>query len=251
MRKWTFKEDYHVCKFCETYKYLFIRDELLDELMNVLESTGFSDRSRNAVQKRARYYRSLAFGQDVHDLPKQVRELYRVHTSESYNVDHCKKLEAYIATKRQGALTSDELDLFDESAPSLAHMVHKPKGRGFTKVLEDFIEESHLRPKTKIYSDVGMKQDTFSAIRRGKYATVSRENVFRICFGLRLNYDNAIQLMKSCGMTFRAAEILDTVVEYHLQAGPSKRDGDAYKYDCELIDIDLLDSGADTLFSEW
>ena len=118
-------------------------------------------------------------------------------------------------------------------------------------VLEDLIRESCIRPKTKIYSDVGMKQDTFSSIRRGKYPTISRENVFRICFGLRLNYDNATMLMRSCGIIFREEQVLDTVVEYHLKKGPTKRDGEFFKYDCELIDTDLLDSGTNTLFSEW
>ena len=89
------------------------------------------------------------------------------------------------------------------TATDLTHMVHKAKGRRFVDVLEDLIGESCIRPKTRIYSDVGMKQDTFSAIRRGKYSTISRENVFRICVGLRLNYDNATMLMKSCGIIFR------------------------------------------------
>jgi len=133
----------------------------------------------------------------------------------------------------------------------LVNMVHTARGRRFVDVLEDLIRESCIRPKTKIYSDVGMKQDTFSSIRRGKYPTISRENVFRICFGLRLNYDNATMLMRSCGIIFREEQVLDTVVEYHLKKGPTKRDGEFFKYDCELIDTDLLDSGTNTLFSEW
>ena len=64
--------------------------------------------------------------------------------------------------------------------------------------------------------------ETYSAIRRGKYKTVSRENAYRLCFGLRLNYDDAIKLMGSCGLAFRGDSVLDAVVEYFLKQGPTK-----------------------------
>jgi hypothetical protein len=253
MKRWSFREDYLVGKFCEDHKYMFIEGELLDELIEMLADAGFSFRSRNAVMKRARYYLPLTFGQDeyVKHIPKQVRELYRVLTSEEYNSDHREKLAAYITNKNQHTILDDAQDAVFGSATDLTRMVHTAKGPRFVDVLENLIGESCIRPKTKIYSDVGMKQDTFAAIRRGKYSTISRENVFRICFGLRLSYDSATMLMRSCGIIFREELVLDTVVEYHLKKGPTKREGEFFKYDCELIDTDLMDSGVETLFAEW
>jgi hypothetical protein len=253
MKRWSFREDYIVGKFCENHKYMFIERELLDELVEALAEAGFSFRSPRAVQQRTRYYLSLALRQDVLYIPKQVRELYRVLTSEEYNSDHREKLAAYIVNKNRHTGLDDVQDVAFGTATDLTHMVHKAKGRRFVDVLENLIEESCIRPKTRMYSDVGMKQDTFSTIRRGKYSTISRENVFRICFGLRLNYDNATMLMRSCGIIFREELVLDTVVEYHLKKGPTRRDEldrKLFQYDCELIDTDLLDSGVETLFSE-
>ena len=251
MRKWTLQEDYIVCKFCKEYECMIIKDQLLDGLMSKLAVEGFDSRSRDAVQKRAYAYLLLLGGQDANYIPKQSRELYRVFASKEYNLCHREEINSYIASKQRGAFTNGAFDISLKSTNSLTNMVHIANGRSFIDVLEDYIQESCIKPKSNIYRDVGMKQDTYSSIRRGKYSTVSRENVFRLCFGLRLNYDNAVKLMKSCGVTLRDNEVLDTVVEYHLKRGPSKRDGEAYKYDCELIDVDLLDSGVNTLFSEW
>jgi hypothetical protein len=192
----------------------------------------------------------LAFDQNAGYIPAQVHKLYTVLTSEQYTSDHREALKAYLAKKNSNTFTSGEIDAFGESANSLTHMVHTPKGRRFIDVLEDFIQESQITPKSSIYRDIGMKQNTYASIRQGKYATVSRENIFRICFGLRLHYDKADILMKSCGISLRDNEAMDTVVEYHLKQGPTKLDKGIYKYDCELIDVDLLDSGANTLFSE-
>ena len=142
-------------------------------------------------------------------IPKQVRELHRVLTSEEYNHDHRQELISYIADRQQCATLIDVQDFSFKPETNLTNMVHTAKRRRFVDVLEDLIGESGIRPKTKIYSDVGMKQDTFSSIRRGKYSTISRENVFRICFGLRLSYDSATMLMRSCGIIFREELVLD------------------------------------------
>ena len=251
MKKWSLREDYIVCKFCEEHKQQFIEDALLDEVINILETEWCPLRSSNAVQKRARYYLLLALGQDAEYIPAQVHKVYNVLANEQYTSDYRETLKAYLAQKNSNTFVDGEIGVPGESINSLTHMVHTPKGRRFIDVLEDFIQESQITPKSSIYRDIGMKQNTSVSIRQGKYATVSRENIFRICFGLRLDFDKASLLMKSCGISLRDNEAMDTVVEYHLKQGPTKLYKGIHKYDCELIDIDLLDSGAKTLFSEW
>jgi hypothetical protein len=163
----------------------------------------------------------------------------------------------------------------NESQSNLTHMVHKAKGRKFIDVLEDYIQRSGIRPKSRIYRDVGIKQETYSSIRRGKYKNVSRENVYRLCFGLRLRYDDAMVLINSCGYSFRGDSVLDSVVEYFLMQGPTEvsvnkiyeneddnidnersnkrkrqksKEQICYIYDTYLIDADLQESKVPELF---
>ena len=77
-------------------------------------------------------------------------------------------------------------------------------------------KEKKKKLKNKLKSELYnwyINENTFNAIKRGKYPTVTRENVFRICFGLRLSYEESKRLMSSAGHEFRRDEKLDCVVE--------------------------------------
>jgi hypothetical protein len=81
-----------------------------------------------------------------------------------------------------------------------------------------------------------------------------------LCFGLRLNYDEAVKLIRSGGYAFRDDSVLDVVVEFFLRKGPQKADVNrekvkgkyiekiCYSYDTILIDSDLLESNESVLF---
>ena len=254
-QRWSFSEDYIIAKFCQEHRYLRVDGNLLDELILRLHQNGFSSRSENAVNKRAKDFVYLFRGCDSSNATKQVKEIYGILSNEGYRA-HQENLKAFIAEKQQ--MYDEQFDGHLSTDPnSLSHMVHIAKGPKFIDVLEDYIQKSGIKPKSKIYSSIGISDDTFSAIRRGKYKSVSREHVFRICFGLRLRYDDAVTLVNSAGYFFREYEILDIVVEYHLRRGPTYDSVDKYRgketlcyiYDTQMIDTDLLDSGEKALFS--
>lgn len=270
-KRWSFNEDYIVGKFCSEDPYMVATDDRLLELIERLDQAGVNPRSRLAVKKRLGYFTDLFLGFDMSQTPKQVRAIYEVLNNEGRE-NHLSQVLEYINNRSQCEDPIVDMACLVGEPDDLSHMVHTAKGRKFIDVLEDYIQNSGIRPKSRIYNDVGMKQETYSAIRRGKYKTVSRENVYRLCFGLRLNYDDATKLMGSCGLAFRGDSVLDAVVEYFLKQGPTKgsvnrlvkkenkpedentnkkektKEQACYIYDTILIDADLVESKVPELF---
>ena len=264
-KRWTLKEDYIVGKFCGNNPYFCLADKYIDELMSKLSDAGFNARSRNAVQKRVTDYWCLFTGYGTSKATKQVITIFNIINDEGHK-NHLEQLQGHIQYRKQSPVV-DDLDTFSATPNDLHNMVHVAKGRKFIDELDEYIRNSDIRPKSRIYRDVGMSQETYSAIRRGKYKTVSRENIYKLCFGLRLNYDDALKLMKSIGITFRNDSVLDAVVEYFLMQGPTvdstnrvipEEDKNkkkpklvekiCYIYDTYRIDADLIESNEPELF---
>ena len=63
---------------------------------------------------------------------------------------------------------------------------------------------------------IGMKPDTFSSILRGKYKHVQRDNVLKICIGLKLHLDEAEELLKSASLSFSDGDMTDIVIKSFL-----------------------------------
>lgn len=253
-QRWSLGEDFIIAKFCQEQQYQDICDNLLDELIDRLRQKGFSSRSKRAISKRARDFTYLFRGWGSEHAAKQVKQIYGLLSNEGYN-NHLKELKAFI-TERQQSYSRGKLDFLNSPADQKIHMIHRAQGRKFVDVLEDYIANSGIKPRSRMYRDVGMSEDTFSAIRRGKYKTVSRENLFKICFGLRLKYDDAVMLMKSCGCALQDSNVLDSTVEYFLRKGPTVncvykdkgKEKICYIYDTFQIDADLIESGESELF---
>jgi len=260
-KRWSFREDYIVGKFIEKTLYLALTDERLDELIKLLSDDGFDSRSRVAIHKRAVCYKNLFLYNDDLCNNSQILAIYRILNNKGYS-EHLIQLHEYISKRCKDACEIEEQYNLSENPSNLIHMVHKAKGARFIDILEDYIQNSGINPKSKIYREVGMKQETYSAIRRGKYKNISRENIYKLCFGLRLNYDDAIRLMEAGGCKLRGDSVLDAVVEYFLRQGPTvdsvnrvkQEKGNKYEekvcyiYDTYQIDADLLESEESELF---
>ena len=94
-QRWTFEEDYIVCKFCQEKKCNDITDHNLDELMIRLNENGFSSRSKIAVEKRARDYTYLLRGWESQYAVSQVRTVFQCLTN-SYEVECQQWIGRYI-----------------------------------------------------------------------------------------------------------------------------------------------------------
>ena len=244
-KRWSFKEDYIVCRFAYENAWLCISEEMLDCLMLELKETGFSSRSKSAIAKRAHDFQMLFIGINATRVPNQIRAIYQGFSDRINNPDLTKRIKTYITKAyAPNATTSIEVDstadLFSKH-DDLTNLIYKiDYASTFPMVLQKLIDKKGFKKYKEIYNRIYMKQDTFSSILRGKYAQVKRENVLRLCVGLKLSIDEAEELMRSAGFYFSEGDILDVVIKANIVN---------QCYDTFYIDSELCENNAPTLFA--
>ena len=83
--------------------------------------------------------------------------------------------------------------------------------------------------------------DTFSAILRGKYKDVKKDNILRICVGLELKVEEAEELLNSAGYMLSDAIMTDVVVKAFLWNRV---------YSAVAINLELYENNAQMLFDD-
>ena len=135
------------------------------------------------------------------------------------------------------------MNLLTATQQNLYKLVFKlPQASTFKEVLFRFIEQKGFKKHSDVYNACFVKRDTFNAIKKGKNYGVSKRTVMQFCFGLKLNYDEAVVLMASAGYAFAPSNLTDVIVEYYLK----KEIHDIFE-----VNISLYDSGADLLFQSY
>lgn len=223
-KRWSFEEDYIVCKFCIEKQYDDIEGRLLDELVNRLVESGFGSRSHVAVYKRARDFTFLLRGWESPYAVEQVRIIFAELSGRNENAQLRKSIKSYIA-EVYNPNAPIELDnrsynhlsnVFDKT-DDLTHLVHTIKYEStFPMVLQKYVDLKGIKKHNSMCKRIGMKPDTFSAILRGKYPVVKKENVLRLCVGLELNIDQAEELLNSAGYILSDAIMTDVVIKAFL-----------------------------------
>ena len=234
-QRWSLKEDYIVARYCLENPWAYASDENIKEIMLQLKNAGYRYRSASAVTKRAHDYERLQRNNvDYLSISSRQKDIYRIAYSLHNNIGLSKFVSQYSAEVYQPKNTDDSIidggsfggiNQWESFIP-----LEMPKlGPSFQDILEEFIDkfyyentqheinwQNRKKLKNKLKSELYnwyINENTFNAIKRGKYPTVTRENVFRICFGLRLSYEESKRLMSSAGHDFRRDEDLDNIVE--------------------------------------
>lgn len=228
-QRWSFKEDFIIAKYCFENPWAYSSDWDVDEMVKLLKVAGYENRTNSAVKNRARDYETLHHNWEYPNISKQERKVYTLVDSISNEERFFKNIPLYMSKKGQEEdLLDERLSLsFDGAEQLIAVELPKP-APAFQYVLEEMIDRFYMRKmgdekdskkrkkiKNKAKSDLYefyINENTFNAIRRGKYPTVKRENIFRICFGLELSYEEAKRLMASAGLEFELSEDLDRAV---------------------------------------
>ena len=109
-------------------------------------------------------------------------------------------------------------------------------------VLQKFLDLKKIKKHKELCESIGMKPDTFSAILRGKYGEVKKDNVLRICVGLELSTIQAEELLNSAGYTFSNAVMTDVVVKACIGAR---------QYNRLFINLELEENGVQDLFHNY
>jgi hypothetical protein len=86
----------------------------------------------------------------------------------------------------------------------------------FPMVLQKYVDLKGIKKYSTMCRGIGMKPDTFSAILRGKYKEVKKDNALRICVGLKLHVNEAEELLKSAGLAFSDGDMTDVVIKAFL-----------------------------------
>ena len=242
--KWTIQEDYIVCKYSYEHAWKSITVEQLNELMGQLENNGFVARSKIAVDKRVRDYQCLFRGMKSPYATSQVISIYQAYMNRINNPQLYQSIKAFVLETfkpaDESASESVPSTLFSEEKNSTNYIHTIEYSSTFPMVLQKFIDKKGFKKYKEIYDKISMKQDTFSSILRGKYPVVKKENVLRLCVGLKLSVDEAEELMESAGYLFSKSIMTDVVVKAFLVH---------QCYDTFAIDDELCENNVPVLFA--
>ena len=242
--KWTIQEDYIVCKYSYEHAWKNLTIEQLNELMGQLENNGFNSRSKIAVDKRVHDYQCLFRGMKSPYATSQVVSIYQEYMNRINNPRLYQSIKAFVLETfkptDESASESVPSTLFSEENNSTNYIHTIEYSSTFPMVLQKLIDKKGFKKYKEIYDKISMKQDTFSSILRGKYPVVKKENVLRLCVGLKLSVDEAEELMESAGYLFSKSIMTDVVVKAFLVH---------QCYDTFAIDDELCENNVPVLFA--
>ena len=213
-QRWSINEDIIICQECIKYPGAYSKRGYIEHLSELLQEAGYEPRSIRSIQHRAYAFEIVRSGrhQEGRQLPyasEQVAEVYKVLSDEKANkheeIAACIK-ELYNPDEETG---SEQLN----SNGTIGYQHTIDFSATLPMVLQKFLDLKKIKKHKDLCESIGMKPDTFSAILRGKYAEVKKDNLLRICVGLELTSFQAEELLNSAGYTFSNAVMTDVVVK--------------------------------------
>ncbi len=236
-QRWTLKEDYIVCDFCQKNRNKDL-DIVIDELVSVLEERGCKPRSRSAILRRAREYDKLFRGYQGFDITKQVFTTFEdlPHRTEMY-----RWVDSYVAEhySPDSLIDPDTLGLINVANNSSQYLDIEPIEVGksfyiiFNELLDEYYEKHRTSNKTlgkvkkefkdRLRDGFGIGANTFNAIRREKYNTVSRTVLFKLFFAMELEYVDVERLLECLGLDFRTDDKYEMCIKGMLKCNSPRR----------------------------
>lgn len=108
----------------------------------------------------------------------------------------------------------------------------------FQKALFYFIDSKNL-DEVEVYKKAHIDRRLFSKIRSDEDFKPSKKTAISLCFGLKLNLDESLDLLAKAGFTLSHASRFDLIIEYFLKEE---------EYDLDILNQVLYDYGEDTLY---
>jgi hypothetical protein len=240
-KRWTFKEDYIVCQYVDEHD-IFISSRDLDSIVIMLKEQGY-DRTRNSVTQRVYDYQKLLTGLKecyvveqerrvsewfIRDsqmdsaqrwISRYVEEVYceentsGIDDEQDVRVEFTNNTSKYIAIDTP-VLESSFKQVLDELL-EVYYTNHTTKGKTIWKVKQEFKDDLELT--------YGVPMNTFNAIHREKYDTVSKKVILKLCFALNLSYEDAERLLSSAGYRFRRNVKFEVVIASILKCNSPRR----------------------------
>ena len=239
MRRWSIIEDSIVCKVLYDND-IFISAQDMECLLLKLKEHNF-DRSKESVTKRVHNYQYLLTGRQARYATEQECIVAEGVLRESQISDAQEWISGYAKEVYLPSKSTDELSYcLDDIAGTASHYLSiQTSGvtESFYNVFDELLNkyyDKHINDKKTIgavkkafkdalVTNYGISIDTFNAIRREKYETVSRRVLFKLCFALELDYDDAKRLLASVGYDFRRNVKFEVVLEGILKCNSHRR----------------------------
>ena len=246
-KRWSVNEDIIVCRYCIENPWAYSSDVDIEMIAEKLETASFPLRSKSAIKQRAYSYEILLENRKLSCIPNQVESVYQMICVENQQI--LKEIKSYI---REVYKPEDDSKILDDTSP-LTSLTKKPSDTlemvrtidyksTFPMVLQKYVDLKGIKKHSAMCRGIGMKPDTFSAILRGKYKEVKKDNVLRICVGLGLHVHEAEELLESAGYMFSNSVMKDVIVKAFLWDGI---------YSVVAINAELYENNEDMLFENY
>ena len=243
-RRWSFEEDYIVCRFCRD-EYFNDRFEQREETLKYrLKRWGFDLRTFGAIKKRMNYFMHLFFRSALKNTPRQVEGIFTALENRNQFKEEYQRLECALAKRRKEFKESgvEYFDcLHDAVLTNNSDLIYYTKGLSFQRLLFQYIDERNISD-VDAYTKSEVSRFLFSQIRSDENKRVSKETVLCFCFGLQLTYEQSELLLKTAGYAFSTFDDFDLLVgEYILER----------KYDIYVVNAQLLERKLPLLFGSY
>lgn len=80
-----------------------------------------------------------------------------------------------------------------------------------------YIDKKNIKKDSEVYKKSYISRQTFSKIRANKYYQPNKDTSMQICIGLKLNLDEAFDLMGKAGYVFSKSLKRDLVFMYYIE----------------------------------
>lgn len=237
-KRWSLNEDYIVCKYCVENRWAFSSDVDIEIIRSKLVKAGFPNRSNLAIKTRARNYDYLIGG--YVDSPRTTSQEREVLELVYGGMQTAHWIDARVAEIYNPEMLFDDDYTMNDSGSNMTKYL--PIGEvivepSYCNVLNELMEKYYAKHRhecktqgavKKLFKDslvinYGVSIDTFNSIHRGKYKTVSRKNIFKLCFALELDYEDAKRFLASLGMDFKHDQLEEVVYELILRCSSERR----------------------------
>ncbi len=166
------------------------------------------------IERLKKYVEQQIAGEKKKEEKKEDRSGIRYSLAEpSYFGDTILDMKRFMSDARQ------DIAMFD--SPALQKSYHDWERKAATKktfsseVLKK-LNELHMKP-AEFYKAVGLDKRVFHALKSDYLYTPSKATAIRCCLGLRLKYEEAIELLKLAGYSFSPSNSRAVVIRFCME----------------------------------
>ena len=166
------------------------------------------------IERLKKYVEQQIAGEKKKEEKKEDRSGIRYSLAEpSYFGDTILDMKRFMSDARQ------DIAMFD--SPALQKSYHewerqKKKKKTFSSEVLKRLNELHMKP-AEFYKAVGLDKRVFHALKSDYLYTPSKATAIRCCLGLRLKYEEAIELLELAGYSFSPSNSRELVIRFCME----------------------------------